>query len=112
MAAGIYNITIEQGSDWAMQIVVKDDGVVRNLTGYSARAQIRPRKTSSTLTGTMTCSITLPETGAIRLQIANAVSKLLTPGTYYWDLEIYTANDAIVNKILKGKAEVDAEVTR
>ena len=41
MAAANYNIEIDQGSDFNITIEVKEDGSVKNLTTYSARAQAR-----------------------------------------------------------------------
>ena len=41
MAAGKYNIRIDQGSDFSIQLTVKESGSAKNLTGYSARAQLR-----------------------------------------------------------------------
>jgi len=57
MAAGKYNITIDQGSDFSIQLTVKESGSAKNLTGYSARAQLRPTQTSSTLSATFTTTI-------------------------------------------------------
>ena len=39
MSAATYNIEIDQGSDYNITIEVKEDGDVKNLTTYSARAQ-------------------------------------------------------------------------
>ena len=39
MSAAHYNIEVDQGSDFSIEVEVKEDDVVKNLTGYSARAQ-------------------------------------------------------------------------
>ena len=39
MAAATYNIEVDQGSDFSINIQVKEDDEVKNLTGYSARSQ-------------------------------------------------------------------------
>ena len=39
MSAAHYNIEVDQGSDFSIDFEVKEDDVVKNLTGYSARAQ-------------------------------------------------------------------------
>ena len=45
MTAGIYDITIEQGSDYSLGLVLRNsDNTLMDLTGYSARAQLRPKK--------------------------------------------------------------------
>jgi len=111
MSAASKNITIDQGSDWALELVIKDSGIVRDITGYSGRAQMRPTKTSTTLTATFTCVVTAVE-GKVVMSLPAATSASITPGVYFYDLEIYTAADAAVSRLLKGKATVDAEVTR
>ena len=57
MTAATYNLTIDQGSDYALDLVVNEDSTAKDLTGYSARAQIRNTKGSSTLSGSFTCTI-------------------------------------------------------
>ena len=52
MAAGTYDIVIDQGSDFAIEIQVSQDDVNTNLATHTARAQLRPTPTSSTLTAT------------------------------------------------------------
>ena len=112
MAAAKYNISIDQGSDFALDITITDSGSPKNLTGYSARAQLRSAVQSETLEGAFVCTIADPLTGVINISMTNAVSKLLDPKTYVYDLEIYTLNDAFVQRILYGTVKVTAEVTR
>ena len=114
MTAGIYDITIDQGSDYSLGLVLKDSlDVPMDLTGYSARAQIRPKKDSTTLTASFVCAINSPPTdGAITVTLSNAVSADITAGTYYYDLEVYTPNDSYVQRLIEGKAKIRQEVTR
>jgi len=114
MAAGTYDIVVDQGSDYTLEVTVKDDdSSVSDLTGYSARAQLRPKRASSTLTASFICTIADdPTTGKIEMTLSNSVSKDIAAGSYYYDLEIYTSSDAIVKRILQGKVTVTQEVTR
>ena len=57
MSAARYNLVIDQGSDFAINFTVKEDGSAKNLTGYSARAQMRTSKTAPQLAATFTCTI-------------------------------------------------------
>ena len=57
MSAARYNLIIDQGTDFALEFIVKESGTAKNLSGYNARAQLRPTKDSSTLTETFTCTI-------------------------------------------------------
>jgi hypothetical protein len=113
MSAALYNPVIDQGSDWAIQIVVKDDNdVVQDLTGYSARSQMRRTKNSDTVAGSFSCTIPVPENGTIHVQLPNATSSAMTAGYYKYDLEIFTAGDAVVDTLLYGTVNLRREVTR
>lgn len=112
MKAARYNLIIDQGSDFALEFTVSESGTVKDLTGYSARAQLRPTKSSSTLTGTFTCSIPVPANGKIQLSLSNATSNEISAGSYQYDLEIFTAGDAVVQKLLHGSVTLNQGVTR
>lgn len=115
--AATHNITIDQGSDFELSIILQEeDGTVTDLTGYSARGQIRQSKDASEIAATFTCTIGTPASGEILLALGNSVTKLLTPSTsageYYYDIEIFTSGDIIVKRILQGRVVVTQEVTR
>ena len=112
MAAGTYNLQIDQGSDYASTLTITESGVAKDLTGYSARAQMRPTKSSSTLSATFTCTVTDASGGVLKMELSNSITKNLAAGVYYYDLEIYTAADASVTRLLEGQVTVDPEVTR
>jgi hypothetical protein len=112
MAAGKYNIQIDQGSDFNIDLTVKEDGSVKDLTGYSARAQMRSKKSDASAAATFTCTVTDASGGVIKMSLPNSTSSALTAGRYYYDLEIYTASDAIVKRLLEGEVTVDREITR
>jgi len=112
MTAATYNLTVDQGSDFALSLVIKEAGQVKDLTGYSARAQLRARKASETLTATFTCTITSPTSGEVILALPNATSKDIPAGVYYYDLELYTPSDALVVRLIEGQVTVRQEVTR
>ena len=45
MSAARYNLIIDQGTDFALEFIVKESGTAKDLSsGFSARAQIRPTK--------------------------------------------------------------------
>jgi len=112
MTAATYNLTVDQGSDFSLSLKIKEDGAVKALTGYSARAHIRSRKTSNTLTASFTCTITSLQLGEVTLFLSNATSKGIPAGVYYYDLELYTSSDALVVRLLEGTVTVRQEVTR
>ena len=67
MSAARYDLVIDQGSDFAIEFTVNESGSAKNLSGYSARAQLRPSKNSSTLSATFTCGIAVHATGKITM---------------------------------------------
>jgi len=112
MAAGTYNLQIDQGSDFAVNLALKEGGVATDLTSYLARAQMRSTKDAATAAATFTCTIMNPTAGTLQLSLPNATSAALEPGLYYYDLEIYTSGDGVVTRILEGTVTLDQNVTR
>jgi hypothetical protein len=112
MTAGKYDITIDQGSDFANFFAVKENGAAKNLTGYNARAQMRAKYSDTTPAATFTCTMINASEGTLKMELGPSVTKLLTPGTYYYDLEIYTSNDVSVIRLLQGKVTLTPEVTK
>jgi len=110
--AGKYDMIIDQGSDFAIQLIVKEDGTPRDLTGYSARAHLRARRTDATLSAEFTCSIPEPENGIILMSLSNSVSSALAAKVYYYDLELYITDDVIVTRLLEGKVTLTPETTK
>jgi len=129
MAAGRYLLTIEQGSTTDLLLEWKDsNGEPVDLSGYTARMQIRPSVDSSTKYLDITSatasdgtglnltpqsgSFTLPRTsGSIGLFISAASSSNLnfTEGVY--DIELQS-NGGIVTRLLEGLVKLSKEVTR
>ena len=112
MTAAAFNLTIDQGSDFAIDLVVKDDDVVKNLTGYLARAQMRTTKGASTVAATFTCTILNATAGALKMELTNSVSSAISAGKYYYDLELYTSGNTIVSRLMQGTVILTPEVTR
>ena len=112
MTAARYDLVIDQGSDFAIEFTVNESGSAKNLTGYTARAQLRPTKSSSTLTATFTCGIPVPANGKISMSLTNGTTAGLAAGRFFYDLEIFTASDTLVQRLLFGEVTVTQEVTR
>jgi hypothetical protein len=110
MSAGKYDITIEQGSDFSLQLTVQDGGSAKNLTGYSVRGQIRSTIDASTIAAELTGTVTNATGGILTISLPYTTTDDIAPGLYYYDVEIYTAGS--VQKLIKGTATVLGEVTR
>lgn len=115
MSAGSYDILLEQGANYDQTFTWSVDGSPVNLTGYSARMQIRPAVTSSTVTFDFT-SATTPialggAAGTIRLRMSATETASVTAGAYVYDLELVSGS-GIVTRLLQGAVSVSPEVTR
>jgi hypothetical protein len=113
MTAATYDLVIDQGSDFAIDLTITDAGTAKNLTGYSGRAQIRSTHAASSTTASFTCSIVGAATdGILKMELSAATTTSMTPGRYVYDLEIHTASDAIVKRLIEGSVTINPEVTR
>ena len=116
MGAGTYNFTIEQGATFTRDFVYKDsNNVVVNLTGYSARMQIRPSKESSTILVEATSAngklAITPAQGKISLQLSASETDLAGFDVAVYDLEIESTS-GIVTRLIEGAVTISRQVTR
>lgn len=116
MAAAYYDILIEQGATFRKTFVWKDsneDPV--DITGYSARMQIRRKLTSTTAEHSATTEndgITLGQTAgtiAVEIPAEDTAAFEFTKGVY--DLELVDPQ-GVVTRLVQGGVEVSKEVTR
>tara|TARA_Y100000114_G_C11709642_1_gene302765 strand:+ start:603 stop:941 length:339 start_codon:yes stop_codon:yes gene_type:complete len=112
MSAGTYNITIDQGSDFSLTFTISDGGSAKNLSTYSVRGDIRKKKEDSSPAVQFTGSVVTAASGIAKVVLTNTQTKNLTEGLYFYDIEIFTASDAEVIRILQGTANVTREITR
>jgi hypothetical protein len=85
-----------------------------NITGYTARMQLRslPNDPIAVLTLTNTSGITIDgPTGTLAVRITAAQTAAIIAGPYYYDLEI-TSPTGVKTRIVQGELNVNAEVTR
>ena len=111
--AGIYNGVIDQGATWTVNIVYYDsNNVPVNLTGYTARMQLRSKYDStaaltlSTATGEIV--ITGP-TGQIAITATATQTQAINPGLYLYDLEL--TSGAEITRLIQGQLTVRENVT-
>ncbi len=126
MIAGEYNITIEQGTTFyrlidVMEPTVLDPDVYEafNLTGYTARMQIRRTIESTTPMISLTSptvsgnGITVMDgaNNAISINITDTMTSSLTSSGVY-DLEIIKTSTGAVSRLIRGTITLSLEVTR
>ena len=112
-AAGTYNITADQGATFTRTITWTDGTNPINLTGYTARMQVRATIDSTTVALELTTSngrISLGgSAGTVTLTVPAATMTL--DGQYVYDLELISGS-GVVTRLVQGTFTVRAEVTR
>ena len=110
--ASTYNLVIDQGTDFSANLTVKDStNTVRNLTGYTGRAQLR-RSYASSSNVTFTVNIDTPTDGNVKITLTNATTANLKYGRYVYDVELTKTADSTIERVYEGIATVYPEVTR
>lgn len=123
MSAATYNLFIDQGSDFAVDLVIKENGSAMDLTNYSGRGQLRSTHESTTIAAYLKVTKTNPTGGALKVELPNGNwtdsggttrqgSTDIAAGQYVYDIEIFTNADAVVKRIMQGTATINPEVTR
>ena len=110
MTAARYDITVDQGSDFALQLVIKEDGVAKNLDAWSVRASFR--KTLESGTAYTLGAAKGETTGSVTLSLQADASTAIPAGTYLYDFEIYETSPGQILRILNGNLTLRREVTR
>lgn len=118
MTAAVHNFTIEQGTTFSKSFVWKTgpgNGSIVDITGFTARLQIREKITSPTpafsaTTANSNLSIVGDE-GKINLSITAAQSAAFLFDTAVYDLELTSpANE--VTRLVQGSITLSKSVTR
>jgi len=115
MAAGQHDITIEQGATFQMVVTWEYNDTPIDLTGYTARMQVRRTHKSTTALLDFTT-----ENGAITLGGALGTITVVGAATLtddvpakpcVYDLELVSSG-GIVTRLIEGAATITPEVTR
>lgn len=114
--AGRHDILIEQGSTFSFVATWKDsEGTPIDVTGCSARMQVRPWQESETILLSLTTGnggIALGGTaGTVSVYATDEATQGLPPGYAVYDIEIETTAGR-VTRLLQGAVEISPEVTR
>lgn len=112
----VYNVRFAKGTTWKLAFTWSDRDPVtlvktpKNLTGYSAKLQIRRDGTVLLTTSTALGTITLG--GAAGTVVSTASSTLtgaLTYGPAEWAIEL-TSGGGEVTEVLRGQAFIESEI--
>lgn len=115
MPAGTYNITAEQGATFTRVLTWRDSNdALINLTGYTARMQVRTIYESTTIELSLTTEndrITLGgAAGTISLSVSATDMSAMEIRSFVYDLELVSGST--VTRLIQGTFAVNAEVTR
>lgn len=115
MIPGRLDLTISQGATFDDQFIWESgDGVAYNLTGFTARLQIRATKDDSTTLVSLTngAGLTLGGiAGTIDVLLSATTTAALSFTTAFWDLELVSGG-GVVYRLLEGYVTLSKEVTR
>lgn len=116
MAAGEYDITVEQGATFSRVLTWKNSsGTAYNLTGYTARMKAKANYSSANAIVELTTEngrIALGgAAGTVTLTISAADTAALSATTGVYDLELISGGGA-VTRLVQGKFTVSPEVTK
>ena len=90
-------INAYSGATLSLSFTCKDEnGTAVNLTGYTARAEVRPTISSSTITLNLSPTIPTPANGIITISITDEVTALIEPGAYVWGLVLVTPAGGVI----------------
>lgn len=113
------NLTVYKGSTFYQLIQWKtgEPAVAVDLTGFTARMQIRKTALSSEILDSLTTengrlSIYAPIEGRFRFDISADKSSSYEFNTAMYDLELVAADNQTVYRILQGSVSAVPEVTR
>jgi len=113
MTPGKVNFTCPQGSTFSRTLTYKVNNTPVDLTGYSARLQVREYHYSDDFITSLTdvSGITLGgSAGTITVLMAASATQEFVPGSYVYDLELVAGGT--VTRLIEGKFSVTPEVTR
>lgn len=115
MTAAIYNFTIEQGATFQRDFVYQDaQNNPINLTGYSARMQVRQKKDSDQIFIDATTQngklVVTPLTGKVSLNLSASETSALKFESAVYDLELEA--NGVVTRLLEGTINLSKQVTR
>ena len=112
MPAAYSNLVLEQGTTFSTTITIDDVyGEVFDLSGFSARAEMRKSYYSANATAVFTTSIN-GTNGIITLELTPQATANIAPGRYVYDAIIVDSIRNITTRVLEGIIEVTPRVTR
>lgn len=106
-----YNLHVDAGATFVRDLVYTNpDGTLFDLTGYTAKLQIRPSATSATKTLEV-----IPEINVTTATVTftfTAIQTAALAGSYVYAIELYAPTGGVVIRLAGGAVVVSPEVVR
>ena len=111
MAAGVYNISIEQGSTWSLRLSIDSEaGIDKDLTGYTVASKIGKSYYDPDPVSMSTAWVLQIE-GIFKISLsATQTAALDAAHEYVYDVEI-TDSTGVVTRMIQGRATVSPGIT-
>jgi hypothetical protein len=111
MAAGYQELFLEKGADFTTSLTLADvNGDPYNLTGFTAKSQVKKSYYSSSATAQFIITIPTPANGTINLGLPSANTSNIAAGRYVYDVIIKDSANT-VTRVLEGIVNVLPSVT-
>jgi hypothetical protein len=105
------DIFIDQGSSYSSTVVVQGaNGLPLNLTGYTARGQIRKSYKSLNAINFVT-NINAPNTGTVNISLTSTQTRAMAAGRYVYDIEVYNSSNNVI-RVSEGQVEISPATTQ
>jgi hypothetical protein len=111
MAAGVYNINIEQGSTWSLRLEIDSSvDVDMDLTGYTLASKIGKSYYDPDPISMTTAYVSQSE-GIFNISLsATQTNALDAAHEYIYDVEI-TSSTGVVTRMIQGRATISPSIT-
>ena len=110
MAAGTYNLSIEQGTSWSIQLQVdQPSGTDVDLTGYTFQGRLAKSDYDDSPVD-MTAILTDATAGTFTLALSSSqTSALDSTIEYVWDVDM-TSSGGTTTRLLQGRVTISPEL--
>lgn len=107
------DLSVDQGADFALSVIIQESAGLKDFTGYSGAAQIRRSAADSNIAAAFTVTFNSPATdGVVNLAMSAATTATLPVGVpLVYDL-LVTSGGGKKTRVLEGSVNVDPAVTR
>jgi hypothetical protein len=113
MAAGKYNMLIQQGATYNQTITLKDpiSNEPVDITGCTAAAMVREQYSDTTPVATFTCMIATGSDGVIQISLTPEQTSAISIERGVYDLEL-TYIGGTKDRIIQGNVVISKEATK